>query len=64
VALTLMTPTTRRIVGVAPDGTRRVRIRTYGGSVSVARVTGGTFDHRDRSSRPPVRFTPVPERHS
>lgn len=56
VALTLIDASTRRIVGVAPDGTRRVRIRTDRASVTTARVVSGVFDHRDHSRRPPDRF--------
>lgn len=46
----------RLIVGVAPDGTRSVRIRS-GNSTASARVRDGSFVHRDSVPAPPDRVT-------
>ena len=49
----------RLIVGVVPDGTRTVRIRS-GASTTSARVRHGTFVLRDSVSAPPDRVTLLP----
>lgn len=58
VANTSLDPTSSRrlIVGVVPDGTRSVRIRS-GDSTASARVRDGTFVHRDSVAAPPDRVT-------
>lgn len=48
----------RLMVGIAPNGTRSIRVYTDG-SVHVARVSGGVFTLRDRERNPPQRMVPM-----